>query len=173
MTKRLLITVLLLLSACGSTPGDSAGATLQLTSPGIVEGQPIALTYTCTGTNISPALSWNAISPATRSYALTFIDPDAPGGVWDHWVVYNLPGDATMLDHGMLPPGALQGLNSWGRSDYGSPCPPAGQIHHYTLTLYALDVVLNAQPGIARLQLESIMQGHIIAQASLTGTFGQ
>lgn len=102
-------------------------------------------------------------------------DPDAPGGTFVHWVVYNLPASVTSLPEGIrsdrdLPQGAVHGQNSWGSNSYGGPCPPSGT-HRYFFTLYALDRRLDLAPGATKEALLRAMTGHILAQAQLMGTY--
>ena len=140
---------------------------------------PIPRQHTCEGADLPPPLSWSGAPDATRSYALIVDDPDAPDPraprmTWVHWVVYNIPADAHALPAGGtgqgLPQGALQGHNDWKRADYGGPCPPTGR-HRYFHKLYALDTVLAdlGQPTKARLL--QAMQGHVLAEAQLVGTY--
>jgi Raf kinase inhibitor-like YbhB/YbcL family protein len=157
---------------------ESAPTAFTLTSPVFAAGEAIPAQYTCTGKDISPALEWSAPPAGTQSLALIMDDPDAPGGTWVHWVVYNLPPDSTGLAEGAseangtvfdLPAGALQGKTSFRRSDYGGPCPPSGT-HHYNFRLYALDSSID-QPDLDKPGLIKAMEGHILAQTELIGTY--
>jgi len=150
-----------------------------LLSSAFVANGPIPRQYTCQGSDRSPPLGWSGAPAATRSFALIVDDPDAPDPraprmTWVHWVVYNIPADTHALPAGdagpVLPPGARPGLNDWKRADYGGPCPPTGR-HRYFHKLYALDTVLPdlGQPTKARL-LEA-MQGHVLAETQLVGTY--
>ena len=108
-------------------------------------------------------------------FALTFDDPDAPAGTWIHWVLYNIPADASDLPEGVLadaelPDGSLNGENSWRRMGYGGPCPPRGT-HRYVFHLYALDTALDLEAGAGEKQLLQAMEGHILAQAELMGPY--
>lgn len=146
-----------------------------LTSPAFTHGQPIPRQYTCDGQDISVPLQWAAPPPNTASFALICDDPDAPGGVWVHWVLYNLPATARALPEGLpsdasLPNGARHGKNSWKRLGYGGPCPPGG-VHRYFFKLYALDISLDLGAGASKEQLLQAMPGHILAQAELMGTY--
>lgn len=150
--------------------------TLTLTSTAFKEGERIPSRYTCEGQDISPQLSWKGAPEETKSLALIMDDPDAPGGIFTHWVIFNLPPDNQGLPEAFppitqLPSGALHGRNSFGRSGYGGPCPPPGRPHHYRFTLYALDKQLGLRAGVSREQLLEAIQGHILAQAQLTGIY--
>ncbi|WP_305908663.1 YbhB/YbcL family Raf kinase inhibitor-like protein [Methylomarinum sp. Ch1-1] len=134
---------------------------------------------TCDGDDISPALSWTGIPANAQSLVLIVDDPDAPDPAapkmtWVHWLLYNIPTSATGLpqavESGQLPEGALQGQNDWGRSGYGGPCPPKGR-HRYFHKLYALDVVLPDLKKPNKAELEQAMQGHVIEQTELVGTY--
>lgn len=153
--------------------------TLRITSTAFAEGEQIPRRFTCEGEDVSPDLAWDGLPEGTRSLVLIVDDPDAPDPaaprmVWDHWLVYNIPPGTPGLTAGVaspdLPPGALQGENSWGRAGYGGPCPPVGR-HRYFHSLYALDCLLPdlGTPDKSRLLLA--MEGHILAHCELVGTY--
>ncbi len=149
---------------------------VQLESEALRPGQPIPAIHGCDGEDRSPDLSWSEIPVETRSFALVLDDPDAPRGVWVHWILFNLPADAIELAAGVprapeLPSGARQGVNDAGDIGYGGPCPPRGAAHRYFLRLYALDTALNLPPGVNRSDLDQAMTGHILAEAALMGTY--
>lgn len=144
---------------------------LRLKSSAFVDGSEIPSKYTCEGSDVSPALSWSKPPASTRSLALVMDDPDAPRGTWVHWIVVDLPGQTTSLpEGGPLPPGARSGTNSWNRTGYGGPCPPSGR-HRYFFKLYALDTALTQLATPTKEQLERAIEGHIVAQAQLMGTY--
>ena len=101
-------------------------------------------------------------------------DPAAPKMTWVHWVLYNIPADATALNEGVtapaLPPGTREGLNDWQRTGYGGPCPPIGR-HRYFHKLYALDTVLGDLGGPTKQEVEAAMEGHVLARSELIGTY--
>ncbi len=153
--------------------GTTMGWTL--TSAVFTEGGMIPSTYTCDGRDLSPPLSWTEPPAGTESLALISDDPDAPVGTWVHWVLYNLPPSTRRLDEGFpteaeLSSGARQGITDFGRPGYGGPCPPSGT-HRYFFKLYALDTVLTLPPKATAKQLEAAMQGHLLGQAQLMGTY--
>jgi len=161
------------MTATTSTAGKD---TLRLTSSAFRQGDVIPVQFTCEGEDLSPPLEWSGAPLETRSFALICDDPDAPRGVWVHWLLYNLPGDTVRLEAGVpigpeLPSGARQGLNDSGDLGYGGPCPPPGYLHRYFFRLHALDAVLGLPPGLHRADLEKAMSGHILVQSSLMGTF--
>jgi len=150
--------------------------TLQLASPAFAEGQPIPAAYTGDGADRSPPLRWGTAPARTRSFALICEDPDAPGGTWAHWVLYDVAASAAELPEdlpktGELPGGAKQGRNDFQRTGYGGPCPPPGPPHRYRFHLYALGVEVHLAPGATRAALRAAMKGHILAEGLLTGTY--
>ena len=131
--------------------------------------------FTCDGNDISPPLMWDSIPDGTQSLALICDDPDAPMGIWVHWVIFNIrpvPKElpAKVLPQGVTPFGAKQGINDFGKIGYGGPCPPSGT-HRYFFKLYALDTKLNLDNGISKKQLLEAMKGHILASAELVGKY--
>lgn len=131
--------------------------------------------FSCKGQDISPPLKWENAPAGTKSFVLICDDPDAPVGTWDHWLLFNIPASVTELQEGVpaqaeLPNGARHGKNSWGRKDYGGPCPPGGT-HRYFFKFYALDTLLDLEPGVSKKELMNAMQGHILAQTELMGKF--
>ena len=152
---------------------------LTLTSSAFVQEGAIPAHHTCTGEDLSPALSWSGVPSSTRSLALIVDDPDAPDPAaprmtWVHWVLYNLPADSQGLPEAVsksqLPAGALEGINDWKRTGYGGPCPPIGR-HRYFFKLYALDTPLPDLKQPTKVQLEKAMQGHVLEQVELIGTY--
>lgn len=138
--------------------------------------QPIPIRYTCDGENLSPELMWQNIPPAAKSLAIIMDDPDAPGGVFVHWVLYNIPPNLTQLPEGMakedeLPDIGTQGRNDFRKTGYDGPCPPRGKLHHYFFKLYALDEDLALPAGLKARSLEAAMQGHILAENSFFATY--
>ena len=147
-----------------------------LTSSAFREGERIPRQYTCEGADYSPPLSWTVPPDGTKSLALVMDDPDAPVGVWVHWVVYNMPPETrTLPEHVQteteLPDGSLQGLTDFRRVGYGGPCPPPGLAHRYVFTLYALDTVLSLPPRATKTQVEQHMKGHLVGQVQLIGRY--
>jgi Raf kinase inhibitor-like YbhB/YbcL family protein len=142
-------------------------------------GGAIPRRYTCQGDDVSVPLEWDGAPSGARTFALIVDDPDAPDPaaprvVWTHWVLYNIPAAAKILKEAVkpneLPPGTLEGLNDWKRTGYGGPCPPIGR-HRYFHKLYALDAELPDLGEPNKGALERAMQGHVLAQAELIGTY--
>ena len=143
---------------------------LQITSPVFAAGGTIPVRYTCDGEDVSPPLAFGPVPPGTLSLALIVDDPDAPVGVWVHWVAWNIPPTTREIKENGLPASGVQGLNDWKRNNYGGPCPPSGT-HRYFFRIYALDTVLNLPPSTTKAALERAMQGHILAQGELKGSY--
>jgi Raf kinase inhibitor-like YbhB/YbcL family protein len=151
--------------------------TLTLSSPAFAPGKSIPAEFSCKGSNISPALAWSGAPEKTVSYALIMDDPDAPSGTFVHWVIYNIPAISNGLNQAVphsatFDDGTVQGRNSGNSQYYEGPCPPSGT-HRYFLKLYALDARLELAPGATASQLTKAMQGHILAQGELMGTFSK
>lgn len=149
----------------------------ELSSSAFAHQAPIPVKYSCDGENISPPLAWSDPPGGTVSFALINDDPDAPVGVWVHWVLYNIPAEIRELREAIpaqdeLADGSLHGQNSWGRVDYGGPCPPSGT-HRYFFKLLALDSMLELGPGADTQTLTAAMEGHILAEAELMGTYSR
>ena len=152
---------------------------LILTSSAFAHEGSIPARYTCTREDLSPALNWSDVPSNAKSLALIVSDPDAPDPAapkmtWVHWVLYNLPADSQGLPEDVskpqLPKGTLEGINDWKRTGYGGPCPPIGR-HRYFFKLYALNTVLPDLNRPTSKQLEKAMQGHILEQVELMGTY--
>jgi Raf kinase inhibitor-like YbhB/YbcL family protein len=151
---------------------------MKLTSPAFANGAVIPKEYTADGRDISPPLSWSEVPAGTKTFALLCEDPDAPRGLWVHWVIFNIPASTQSLPpgvppHDTLPDGSRQGRNDFGRIGYGGPSPPRGKPHRYFFRLYALDTAVGLPPGATRDMLLKAMHGHILDQAELMGTYGR
>jgi Raf kinase inhibitor-like YbhB/YbcL family protein len=148
---------------------------INLTSPAFDEGGSIASRYTCDGPGVSPPLSWDSVPSGTQSWTLIVDDPDAPGGTFVHWVIYDLPSDTRRLPEDVpnrqtLSSGAQQGVNGAGGVGYTGPCPPSGT-HRYFFKVYALDTRLDLDAGATRERLSGAMEGHVLAEGQLMGTY--
>jgi Raf kinase inhibitor-like YbhB/YbcL family protein len=143
-----------------------------ISSPAFSAGAAIPAKYTCDARDMSPPLIIGAVPAGTRSLALIMDDPDAPGGTWVHWVVWNVPPETREFPENVLPAGAKQGRNSWNRNGYGGPCPPSGT-HRYVFKLYALDTTLNLSSSAGKAELERAVQGHLLASGQYMGTYAR
>jgi hypothetical protein len=149
---------------------------MDITSSAFQNGQPIPSAYTCDDKNISPPLVWTGMPPNTESLVLIVDDPDAPTGVWTHWVAFDLPADCSGLpeDAAKSNPivgSAKQGVNDFKKTGYNGPCPPGGKQHRYFFKIYALDTTLGLPAGASRNAVEAAMTKHILAQGQLMGTY--
>jgi len=149
----------------------------QITSPAFTNQGLMPVNTSCKGDNKSPKLEWKNSPKGTQSFALTCIDPDAPGGNFIHWIIYNIPSQNHALNAGIdktdtLQDGSKQGLNSFRRVGYDGPCPPPGKPHRYIFTLYALDSKLDLPARKNLADLENAIHGHILKQTQLIGLFG-
>jgi len=152
--------------------------TITVTSSAFLEGEMIPTKYTCDGPDLSPPLAWSKVPRGTASLALICEDPDAPRGIWVHWVVWGLPADSTSLPEAVttdriLSTDARQGKNDFGKFGYGGPCPPPGKPHRYYYRLYALDHKIPLDPGATRKDLLAAMEGHVIGEGALMGRYGR
>ncbi len=145
---------------------------MELTSTAFSNNQMIPKKYTCDGDDVSPPLSWKNAPVNTKSFVLIVDDPDAPRGTWDHWILLNIPTHVNGLEENIsqLPNGTQEGLNSWGKTEYGGPCPPSG-VHRYFFKLYALDEMLTIDEKPTKTHIINAMNGHIIAEVSLIGKY--
>lgn len=149
---------------------------MEIKSSAFQEGGEIPKKYTCSGENVSPPLSFSGIPEGTKSLALICDDPDAPGGTWVHWVVYDLPAKTAGLPENVpkterLENDAAQGLTDFGRIGYGGPCPPPGAYHRYFFKIYALSKMPGLSPGATKAQLLSAMEGSILSETQLIGRY--
>ncbi len=150
---------------------------MDLNSTAFEQGGGMPQQYTCEGDDLAPPLRWSGVPERALSLALIVDDPDAPDPAapkttWVHWVLFDIPPSATALPEGgqPLPDGTREGSNDWRRTGYGGPCPPVGR-HRYFFKLYALDTLLPALNKPTKAELERAMQGHVLAQAQLVGTY--
>jgi Raf kinase inhibitor-like YbhB/YbcL family protein len=145
-------------------------ATLTITSSAFKTGEFIPSKFTCDGTDVNPALAISNVPPEAKSLALIMDDPDAPGGMWVHWVVWNIDPKTRQISENSVPRGAKQGINDFRKNPYGGPCPPSGT-HRYFFKLYALDTLMGLGPDATKTALEKSMKGHIIAQGEMMGRY--
>jgi Raf kinase inhibitor-like YbhB/YbcL family protein len=163
-----------------AVPVLPAGA-FDFTGGDVTMGDPIDPLHTCDGNSISPALDWVGVPEGTAELALVVDDPDAPGGTFTHWVVYAIPADYEGLERGVPPGPSVSGAVTLrqGPSDgsdipgYFGPCPPGGETHDYVFTLYALDEEIGLEGGASLDDLRAAIEGHVIAEASLTAPYSR
>lgn len=170
--------VLILIAGCASNQKFDAGQDnfiknngaeiMKLTSNAFKEGEAIPEKYTCHGENINPYLKWSDVPKETKSFALIMDDPDAPIGLWAHWLVKDIPADAREISENSIP--GTQVVNSAGSEDYGGPCPPSG-IHRYFFKLYALDT--DTFKARNKIEFYEEVQKHKISEAILIGKYSK
>ena len=181
--------LLIALTACGRRPPAESILpeapkmnTIRLHSPAFADGGAIPRLYTCDGKDVSPPLAWSGVPEAARSLALLCEDPDAPGGTWTHWVIFDIPASVRGLGEGVPAhervtvaaggEAALQGKNDFKKTGYGGPCPPSGT-HRYVFHLFALDAELGLGPKATRQDVLRSIKGHVLAEGELMGTFSR
>ncbi len=148
---------------------------LALKSSTFRDGDPIPAKFTCDGDNVNPMLEIRNAPRETKSFALIVDDPDASnGGVWDHWIVWNIDPKTQYVMEDNIPFGAVEGKNSFGKEHYGGPCPPRGnQAHRYMFKLYALNTALDLPQGASKAELEEAIKGHVLEETTLMGKYGR
>jgi Raf kinase inhibitor-like YbhB/YbcL family protein len=148
---------------------------IKLVSTSFKDGESIPRPYTCDGVNVSPPLEWIGAPKTAKTIAIVCDDPDAPGGTWVHWVLYNLPAENIGLVENLpatenLKAGGFQGKNDFQKIGYGGPCPPSGT-HRYFFHVYAIDIELPLKAGATKAELVKAMEGHVLTQGQLMGTY--
>ncbi|MDP6823409.1 MAG: YbhB/YbcL family Raf kinase inhibitor-like protein [Dehalococcoidia bacterium] len=161
-------------SRTGAAPADALPRSPEVSSPAFSEGETVPTRHTCDGEDLSPALSWSEATSATRSIALLMDDPDAPGGTFSHWLVFDMPPDAAGLGENVEPDSSgVTGKNDFGSRDYRGPCPPPGDPHRYRFTVFYLDRELGLDDNSELDGFLEAIEGHVLDQGRLTGTFGR
>ncbi|BDZ67029.1 YbhB/YbcL family Raf kinase inhibitor-like protein [Methanobacterium ferruginis] len=182
-----ILSILLVIFASGCTTESNQttnqtsnqSGNFQITSSAFAQGGQIPQKYTADGEDISPPLSWTPTPQNTVSFTITCEDPDSSGsggGAFFHWIIFDIPANITQLAEGItnertLDNGAKQGTNDMGTIGYVGPSPPSGT-HRYAFKIYALDTMLNLEPGATKQQVTNAMEGHILAQTQITGRYG-
>lgn len=145
-------------------------AGMKITSTAFSEGGNIPSKFACDGGNTSPPLQIEGAPAEAKSLLLLVDDPDAPSGLFTHWLVWNIDPKATQIGEGTSPAGAIQGKNDFGKQGYGGPCPPSGT-HRYYFRIFALDRTLDLKPGAKRGAVDGAMRGHVLARGELMGRY--
>jgi Raf kinase inhibitor-like YbhB/YbcL family protein len=148
----------------------NAASTISITSPAFQAGGDIPAKFTCNGTNVSPELQISGVPNEAKSLVLIVDDPDAPRGLFTHWIVWNIDPKATQIAENSAPAGAVQGTSDFGKRNYGGPCPPSGT-HRYFFKMFALDTKLDLKPSARRAELDAAMHGHVLAQGELMARY--
>lgn len=145
---------------------------MKIISSAFINNQKIPAKYTCDGQNINPPLKIEEAPEKTKSLVLIIDDPDASGGTWIHWTIWNINPETKEIPEGTVPEGAVEGMTDFGKPGYDGPCPPIGT-HRYFFKLYALDNMLNLDPSAKAEDIEKSLAGHILAEAQLIGLYGR
>jgi Raf kinase inhibitor-like YbhB/YbcL family protein len=151
---------------------------MRIESPAFGPGAVIPAKYTCSGADVSPPLVWDEAPPGTERFALICDDPDAPAGVWDHWVIFDMPAASAGLPEGVatspsLADGSHQGKNGWGTIGWRGPCPPPGKPHRYFFHLYALAKPTKLKAGATSVELRKAIAKTTLGTAEYVGTYGR
>ena len=143
---------------------------MKLSSPVFEDNKFIPSKYTCDGENINPSLKISEVPEEAKSLVLIVDDPDAPIGIWDHWILWDISPSISIIRENSIPKGSVQGENSFGKKSYGGPCPPGGT-HRYFFNLYALDKILELSDRTTKKELEKEMKNHILDKTELIGLY--
>ena len=165
-------TIFVIAAVISITMSSPSKSSMKLTSSAFADGSLIPVKYTCNGKEISPPLEISGVPADAKSLILTLEDPDAPTGVWDHWVVFNIDPKTLVILEGTIPESAILGLNTSGTVAYEGPCPPSGT-HRYVFTLYALSAKLSLPEGSSKSAVLAAMNGNVLAVAELMGKYGK
>ena len=149
----------------------AGGAKMKIISSAFHQGGNIPSKFSCDAANTNPPLQISDVPPGAKSLVLIVDDPDAPSGLFTHWVVWNISPRLSTIPEGSTPKG-VQGTNDFGKSGYGGPCPPSGA-HRYYFKIFALDRDLDLSSGAKRGQLDAAMKGHVVAQGELIGRYAR
>ncbi len=148
----------------------NAASSISITSSSFQAGGDIPAKFTCDGTNVSPALQIGGVPNEAKSLVLIVDDPDAPRGLFTHWIVWNIDPKTMRVSENSAPAGAVQGTSDFGKRNYGGPCPPSGT-HRYFFKIFALDTKPELKPSARRAELDAAMRGHILAQGELMARY--
>jgi Raf kinase inhibitor-like YbhB/YbcL family protein len=178
VTSIMIISILAVCALRGTALAASKGGkSMEIMSPAFAMGGMIPPKYTCKGENVSPPLAWKGLPEGTESIAIITDDPDAPMGIWVHWVFYDIPAHVQALGESIPqekkpPVGGIQGENDFRTIGYGGPCPPSGT-HRYYFKVYALDTALGLPPGATKKDVVKAMNGHVLGESVLMGKFSK
>ena len=179
MKKIILLCLACALALCGASESEAKKQkkdvkrgkkmALTITSPAFEGNSYIPKKHACGGEDVSPELNWDALPAGAKSVAVIMDDPDAPSGVWDHWVKFNIASSTTIIEEGIEPQG-VSGIGTSGNRDYFGPCPPDRE-HRYFFKLYSLERELDLKEGASKKEVEIAMKGHILQQTELIGYY--
>ena len=166
----IILPVVVMLCGCTQDTGEEVTemGELSLSSPAFEDNAMMPGKYTCDGDDVNPPMRVDGVPEGAKSLVLIVDDPDAPAGVWDHWVVWNIPADTREIPEDSVP--GTEGTNDFRKTSYGGPCPPSGT-HRYRFKLYAVDAKLELDSTARKKDVEKAMEDHILAQTQLTGLY--
>jgi Raf kinase inhibitor-like YbhB/YbcL family protein len=177
MRKGLCLLASLLITAAPLAHADDVAAAnaFAITSTATLDQGALPVLYTCDGKDVSPQLAWTNPPKNTQAYAIVMTDPDAPGGEFYHWIVYNLPKSEKQIDEGVakLPAGTLTGKNSFDKEQYNGPCPPKGSAHTYVITLYALSSKVSLPAGQDGKAVLAALKPHVAGSVTFSATYSR
>ena len=148
----------------------NAAASVSIATPAFQAGGDIPAKFTCNGANVNPELKINGVPNEAKSLVLIVDDPDAPHGLFTHWIVWNIDPKTTDIGENSVPVGGVQGTNDFGKRNYSGPCPPSGT-HRYFFKIFALDSKLDLKPSAGRAELDGAMKDHVLTKAELIGRY--
>lgn len=148
----------------------NAASSISVTTPAFQPSGDIPAKFTCNGANLNPELKINGVPNEAKALVLIVDDPDAPRGLFTHWIVWNIDPKTTDIGENSEPAAGVQGTNDFGRRNYGGPCPPSGT-HRYFFKIFALDTKLDLKPSARRAELDAAMRGHTLAQGELMARY--
>lgn len=154
----------------GTILNINAASSVSVATSAFQAGGDIPAKFTCNGANVNPALKINGVPNEAKSIVLIVDDPDAPRGLFTHWILWNIDPKTTDIGENSVPAGGVQGTNDFGKRNYGGPCPPSGT-HRYFFKIFALDMKLDLKPGARRPDLDAAMKSHILAQGELMARY--
>ncbi|MFP4118769.1 MAG: YbhB/YbcL family Raf kinase inhibitor-like protein [Candidatus Woesearchaeota archaeon] len=147
-------------------------ASLTILSPAFGDNEDIPAKYSCQGEDVNPELHIEDVPDGAQSLVLIMDDPDAPGGTFDHWIVFDIPSETSVIAEDSVPEEATQGRNDFGNNEYGGPCPPSGT-HRYQFKLYAIDTTIELPEGSTKEDVLAAIEDHVIEEDMLTGLFSK
>jgi Raf kinase inhibitor-like YbhB/YbcL family protein len=162
--------VALILFVVAALPVARAQTRVEVSSSAFSAGGDIPTQFSCKGDNMNPPLEIRGVPSTAKSLVLILDDPDAPGGLFTHWIVWNILPSTSGIAQKSVPGGGVEGTNGFGKKGYGGPCPPSGT-HRYIFHIFALDQKLDLQAGAKRAALDKAIASHIIARGELTARF--
>lgn len=172
MSCILILVSLMLIAGCSQQEEVVNMGGMNISSPSFSDGGRVPDRYACKGENVSPRIDLQGIPDNAKSLAIIVDDPDAPLKIWVHWIAWNITPIST-IPEAELPQGSVEGVNDFGIHQYSGPCPPPGSVHRYFFKVYALDTMLDIGEDSEKADLEKAMKGHVLAQATLVGTFSR